>query len=211
MNLENCFICQHPVLEISGQFEHLDTYLLNEDDTAYQQGAFGWCHASCLSKSQWGAFWAERRIWHLSSIKGFAKFDSNISVTVLCHPRTYEKIVLRDDGVSFSMKQSIMEHRKPCSGGVLLPIFEEINLELDEPARVKEIRDNLEQTGYFPLHKLIKVLELNDYFLYPEAVVDGMLHFNKALKQEWVGAWISADVSYHQFIPQDVLAAALSI
>lgn len=211
MNLENCFICQHPVLELSGQFEKLDSYLLNEDDTAYQQGAFGWCHTSCLSKSQWGEFWTERRIWHFTKIKGFSKLDRGISLTVLCNPRLHEKLVLRADGVSFAIKQSMLEHKKNCSSGILLPIFEEMNLELDEPELVHNIRDTLEKTKYFPLHKLIKALELNDYLLYPEAVIDGKLHFNKALKREWVGSWVSADVSYHQFIPQDILEAALNI
>lgn len=38
MNLNNCFICKRPVLELRGQFEVLDTYLLKKDDVAYQQG-----------------------------------------------------------------------------------------------------------------------------------------------------------------------------
>jgi hypothetical protein len=210
MNLENCFICKRPVLEFSGQFEKLDTYLLNEDDAAYEQGAFGWCHTSCLSKSRWGAFWAERRIWHLTSVKGFPKLHSDVSLTVVCNPRTDERIVLRADGVSFSIKPSMLEHKKDCPDGILLPIFEEMNLELDEPKLTREIRDTLAKTKYFPLQKLVKALELNDYLLYPEAIIDGALRFNKALKQEWVDNWVSADVSYNQFIPQEVLEPVLS-
>ena len=135
MNLENCFICKHLVLELVGQFEKLDTYLLEEDDLAYQQSAFGWCHTSCLSKSQWGAFWAQRRMWHLTSIMGFSKLHNDVALTLLCNPSMDERLVLR---------------------------------------------------------------------------ADGLLHFNKALKGEWVSNWVSADVSYSQFIPKEVLELVLS-
>lgn len=57
---------------------------------------------------------------------------------------------------------------------------------------------------------LVKALDLKDYLLYPEAIVDGALRFNKALKREWVGNWVSADMSYHQFIPQEVLSLVLN-
>ncbi|WP_414553027.1 hypothetical protein [Anabaena sp. CCY 0017] len=49
---------------------------------AYQQGAFSWCHTSCLSKSQWGAFWTKRRILHLTQVRGFIKLHSNNSFTI---------------------------------------------------------------------------------------------------------------------------------
>ena len=210
MNLENCFICKRPVLEFSGQFEKLDTYLLNEDDTAYQQGAFGWCHTSCLSKSQWGAFWTKRRVLHFTQVRGFIKLHSNNSFTILCNPRTDEKFVLRDDGISFMIKHSMLEHKKDCPDGSFLPIFEEINLELDEPELTRKIRETLAKTKSFPLMDLVKALDLNDYLLYPDAIIDGALHFNKALKREWVGNWVSANMSYNQFIPQEVLNLVLN-
>ncbi len=172
---------------------------------AYQQNAFGWCHGSCLSKSQWGAFWTERRIWHSISIKGFSKLHASPDLTVLSHPRTNERIILRSDGISFNIHSSMLEHQKECPGGIMLPVFEEINLELDEPELAHEIRDALVDTKQFPLRKLIDNLNLNNYILYPDAVADGMLHFNKALKREWLGEWISADISYNQFIPDEVL------
>ncbi len=210
MNLENCFICKHPVLELTGQFEVLDTYFLEKDDVALQQGAFGWCHSSCLSKSQWGAFWAERRILNMTSVRRFSKLHSDVSLTALCNPRTDERIVLRADGVSFYFQPSVLELKKDCPGGILLPIVEEWNLELDEPELIRIIRDALTKTKSFPLQKLVQALGLNDYLLYPEAIVDGELRFNKELEQEWIGNWVSADMSYNQFIPQAVLESALS-
>jgi hypothetical protein len=209
MNLESCFICNLPVLELNGQFEKLDTYLLNEDDAAYQQNAFGWCHTSCLSKSNWGQFWTERRVWHLTKVKGFSQVYSGTCLSVMQNPRTDERIALRSDGVSFNIKPSLLGHRKDYSGGILLPVFEEINLELDEPTLIHDIRDALVRVKYFPLQQLIEALKLNDYLLYPQAVIDGSLRFDKALKREWVDNWVSANVSYSQFIPQEILDLAL--
>lgn len=205
MNLESCFICKHPVLELTGQFEKLDTYLLSEDDIAYQEGAFGWCHASCLSKSTWGSFWAERRICNLTSIRGYSKLCNDGPLTVVYHPRTKEKIVLRSDGVSFTIDSSISVNKKDCSMGILLPVSEEINLELDESELVIRIRETLVKNKSFPLQRLIEELGLTNYLLYPEAITDGNLVFSKSLKREWIGNWVSANVTYNRFIPKEVL------
>jgi hypothetical protein len=141
MNLDNCFICKRPVLEFEGQFDKLDTYLLNESDDAYQQGAFGWCHARCLSTSNWGAFWAQRRIHHMTEVMGFAKSSEIGALTAIRNP----------------------------------------------------------------LSKLVEALNVTDCLLYPEAILDGMMQFDKTLKQHWMGNWVSAMVAYNQFVPQAVV------
>jgi hypothetical protein len=122
MNLDTCFICKRPVLEFRSQFEKLDTYLLKESDEAYQQGAFGWCHARCLSTSNWGAFWADRRIQHMTGIMGFAKIGESDTLTVACNPRTGQVNVLRTDGISFTIMPSALDSKKDCPGGILLPV-----------------------------------------------------------------------------------------
>jgi hypothetical protein len=205
MNLENCFICKRPVLEFEGQFEKLDTYLLNESDAAYQQGAFGWCHARCLSTSNWGAFWAERRIQHMTEVMGFAKNSESGTLTAVCNPRTGQVSVLRTDGISFTVMPSAFDSKKDCPGGILLPVSEEMNLEFDDPKLACEIRDSLVKSKCFPLSKLVEALDLTDCLLYPEAILDGMMHFDKTLKREWMGNWVSAIVAYSQFVPQAVV------
>jgi len=122
MNLDTCFICKRPVLEFRSHFEKLDTYLLKESDEAYQQGAFGWCHARCLSTSNWGAFWADRRIQHMTGIMGFAKSGESDTLTVACNPRTGQVNVLRTDGISFTIMPSALDSKKDCPGGILLPV-----------------------------------------------------------------------------------------
>jgi hypothetical protein len=205
MNLESCFICKRRVLEFEGQFEKLDTYLLNENDDAYQQGAFGWCHARCLSTSNWGAFWAQRRIQHMTKVMGFAKISEIGTLTVVSNPRTGQVAVLRTDGITFTVMPSALGRKKNCSGGVLLPVSEEMNLEFDDPKLACEIRDSLVKSKCFPLSKLVEALDLTDCLLYPEAILDGMMHFDKTLKREWMGNWVSAVAAYSQFLPQAVV------
>jgi hypothetical protein len=205
MNLESCFICKRRVLEFEGQFEKLDTYLLNESDDAYQQGAFGWCHARCLSTSNWGGFWAQRRIQHMTKVMGFAKISEAGTLTAVCNPRTEQVAVLRTDGITFTVMPSALDRKKDCSGGVLLPVSEEMNLEFDDPKLACEIRDSLVKSKSFPLSKLVEALNLTDWLLYPEAILDGMMHFDKTLKREWMGNWVSAVAAYSQFLPQAVV------
>ena len=209
MKLESCFICKRLVLELEGQFTKLDTYLLHGDDAAYQQGAFGWCHLSCLSASNWGNFWTKRRIQHMTEIMGFVKIRSSGSLTALQNPRTGEITVLQDDGVSFFIPSSsrLRKNRvvpKLVPGGVLLPILEEMNLEFDDPLLAQETREALLEFKHFPLSKLIEALKIKDCLLYPNAVSDGTLRFSKVLRRDWVGNWVSAIASYNRFIPQAI-------
>jgi len=211
MNLDSCFICKRPVLEFEGQFEKLDTYLLNESDDAYQQGAFGWCHARCLSASHWGAFWAERRIQHMTKVMGFAKINETSTLTAVCNPRTEQVSVLRTDGITFSVSPSAFDRKKDCPGGILLPVSEPMHLEFDDPKLACEIRDSLVKSRCFPLSELVEALNLTDSLLYPEAVLDGMMQFDKTLKQHWMGNyWVSARVAYNQFMPQAVVDLVMS-
>ncbi len=211
MTLKKCFICKRPVLELKGQFHKLDTYFLNEqDDIAYEQGAFGWCHTSCLSKSSWGSFWSERRISHMTSIMGYLKLLNSTDLTVLFDPRRNKYIVLRSDGVAFYIELPLLKYKKDCPTGIMLPVFEEMNLELDEPELAHKICDTLAKTKSFPLQDLVNALDLNDTLLYPDAIIDGVLLFNKALKENWGDNWTSGNASYSEFIPQEVLDAVLS-
>jgi len=214
MNLESCFICKRRVLEFEGQFEKLDTYLLNESDDAYQQGAFGWCHAYCLSTSNWGTFWAQRRIQHMTKVMGFAKISQIGTLTAVCNLRKRQVAVLRTDGITFTVMPSALDRKKDCSGGVLLPVSEEMNLEFDDPKLACEIRDSLVKSKCFPLSKLVKALDLRDCLLYPEAIADGMIQFDKTLKRQWMGNWVSAIAAYSQFLPQavvDLLTSATTL
>ena len=81
----------------------------------------------------------------------------------------------------------------------------EMNLEFDDPKLACEIRDSLVKSRCFPLSKLVEALNLTDSLLYPEAVLDGMMQFDKTLKQHWMDNWVSARVAYNQFIPQAVV------
>jgi hypothetical protein len=81
----------------------------------------------------------------------------------------------------------------------------EMNLEFDDPKLACEILDSLVKSRCFPLSKLVEALNLTDCLLYPEAILDGMMQFDKTLKQEWMGNWVSASIAYNQFVPQAVV------
>jgi hypothetical protein len=205
MNLERCFICQHPVLELDGQFEKFDSYYLDASDDAYQQDAYGWCHSFCLSNSRWGKFWSERLIQHKTELLGFEKICSTNSLTVLRNPRVNEITILRNDGITFWLKPPVLYCEEDYQGGFVLPVLHEMNLELDDSSLVNKIQQRLITSGSFPLQELVQALDLTQYLLYPEAIVDGTLQFDKKLKREWDGYWVSVLAKYKKFVPQEVV------
>ena len=143
---------------------------------------------------------------------GFAKIIEIGALTAIRNSRTGQVSVLRTDGITFSVMPSAFEfdRKKDCLGGILLPVSEEMNLEFDDPKLACEIRDSLVKSRCFPLSKLVEALNLTDCLLYPEAILDGMMQFDKTLKQEWMGNWVSASVAYNQFVPQAVVELVTS-
>lgn len=208
MNLEPCFLCSKPVLELAGQFDKLDSYELDPNDTAVAQGAFGWCHGLCLVRSSWGPLWFERRRARYLGPVGYRQIAGSEGLVALQNPRTNEKIVLRRDGLMFAFDARALAKKTPCEGGVLLPTVEEMNLELDDPELVKTIRAQLLEQKTFPLSRLVDALGIGDRMLFPGALEQGVLCFDKSLKRLWVGNWVSARAVHARFIPNEVLAMA---
>lgn len=208
MNLESCFLCALPVLELKGQFDKLDSYYLQPEDDAYVQGAYGWCHALCLVRSSWGHFWFTRRREHFTENIGYQQAASDGEHCVLRHPRTGELLILRADGLMFDVAPRALTKAKPSEGGVMLPIEQEMNIELDEGDLVREIRDDLVNQKRYPLWGLIDGLGIRAQMMFPRALEGGELRLDKRLRREWVGSWISAKAVYHRFLPDRVVALA---
>lgn len=208
MNLERCFVCKLPVLELEGQFEKLDSYLLDgTSDELYENEAFGWCHSKCLSTSTWGWSWSKRLINYATNVLGYKSVveDDNM-LTGLINLHTQDMMVLRKDGVNFFVSPSELAKKRSHPGGFLLPVTEEMNLEFDDIELAKEIRDTLVKEKSYPLVNIVRSLRLSDRLLFPEAIQDGKLRFDTSLQREWRGAWVSAIADYQKFFPHELMA-----
>lgn len=213
MNLPNCFICNRPVLELQGQFEKFDSYLLNEDDNALEQDAYGWCHSSCLSTSEWGAYWHKK---YLAFQEGLAlKNIQEFNNTYILLKRRNEFLLLNKNGLSYSFKTSDFKTRKITKNGILIPVSHELNLEFKDRLDVMKIRDTLLEQKTFPLINVVEMFGLKDRLIFPQAIEEGQLHFDEELKEEWRANWVSCQVKYHQYIslenPKELEKFILSI
>lgn len=206
MNLEKCFICNFAVLELKGQFEKLDPYVLNEHELAFKKNAFGWCHSKCLCKSTWGAFWAEQQVWHKVHVMGFEEIVRTRHFSIIRNPRDSTIAIIRSDGVTFNIDASaLLLIKKVKNEDIMLPVSEEINIEFDNSAIVNEIKHCLIRNLPYPLQFVVDIFDINEKLIFPKAIDEGYLQFDKKLKQYWIGNWISAKAVYHQFIPKTVV------
>lgn len=206
MNLEPCFLCSLPVMELEGQFDKMDSYYLLPEDDAYVQGAYGWCHALCLAQSSWGAFWFTRRRKHFTENMGYEQKASTGEHCVLRRPRDGTLLILRHDGLMFDIAPHALSKAKSTEGGVLLPVEHEMNLELDTAATVQKIRDDLMKHKRYSLWALIDEVGIRERMLFPRALEGGELRLDKRLRREWFGNWLSAKVVYERFIPDEIVS-----
>lgn len=205
MNLPNCFICKRPVIEFKGQFEKLDTYMIDSNDDAYKQKAFGWCHSICLSKSEWGAHWSKLRFIYLSEVMGFVKINERDGLTALFDSRSEQFIILRNDGVSYSVLSPNFDGNVNNVNGLMIPVSEEMNIEFNSTKLAEKVRESLVKSAIFPLEEIIYSLGLTNTLLYPDAVRDGLMKLDKNLMLESFGNWVSAIAVYKQYLPKPVL------
>ena len=205
MNLPTCCFCGEPLLELRGQFRRLPPYfLLPTDEDLRRAGALGSAHSTCLSTSGFGPKWSERGLLHARSVLKLASVGERGSATALRNPNMRETQIWWTDGRSVVVEDRLLATAEPTSGGVLLTLDEEYNMELSpHRAMVEEIRAGLLADGRYPLSRLVEHLGISSRVAHPEALSRGALVLNAELRALWEGNWISARVRYQEFLPED--------
>ncbi|WP_428264101.1 hypothetical protein [Haliangium sp.] len=206
MNLESCFLCRRPVLELRGQFTILHPYQLEEGDEAIEHEAYGWCHLACLVGSEWGRLWHDRLRTHFLTVRGYHEVAEVGPMRVLQHPRTEDVVALDRDGVMLAFHPREAANKRAVAEGCLLRVRGEMNLEFDDAEQVALIRAALSEDGQFPLLRLVDMLGIASVILTPRALERGALRFDKKLKRRWGGRWVSAHADYELLVPREVLA-----
>lgn len=81
MRLPTCVACAQPVLELDGQFDKLDSYLI--ECGSPPEGSDGWWHVACLRASDLGATWHDARIRNLVDVRRCERVAESARWTVL--------------------------------------------------------------------------------------------------------------------------------
>ena len=197
MNLERCFACNDPVLELDGQFASFAPYLLR----APNEAPTGHVHLSCLVASEWGPFWAARRIEQLRA-QHLRSVEQN-GITILDNPGAGERIGIRSDGMMWSWPVA-RNKRRAIAGGVLVDLEEEWNLSLDA-SLAQRIRSELEEKRRSSLLSLAEALGIRARLIEAQHLEGAHLAYERELARLWKGDWVSATARYAKFIPDAAL------
>jgi hypothetical protein len=215
-----CFLCGNIVLGIKGQDAVLQPYYLQEEGrSVVAADLYGPCHLSCLVTSQWGGFWAERRIKHIEGVLGLPRVFDHGELVAFGNARHQEAIIVRSDGVEFQVSFGSAATALQISGGYLVPVRDEWYLHLPAHASlVKTIQEALLKEGSYALHHLMIALGLADRLLFPEALERAELQIRnpnskktRRLIQSWSDTFVSARAFYSSFIPDAVMGVVRQV
>lgn len=208
-NLGRCAGCRLPVLELTGQFTRLDSYLLPGDDSADGRPAAGTWHLTCLEAAS-GTYtgWRDLRVDNLR-LRGYEKVAEVFTWTVLHRSvgsgsRTAERIAVAPSGFVLPMAFP-SACRREINGGMAVATEEpELNLQLDRKW-ITSMQEALLATGRYPLQTVAAALGIRGRLHHPKVLRDASLCFGRDLVPLWTPHSVTARVFYHLFVPRPLV------
>lgn len=210
--MEYCFVSQKPILDIPGQVDHLQPYLLRPDDSVLlEANAVGSCYIQALAASPWAALWGARVKAHFLNTIGLVSLGEVDDLLVLQNPRSKTITVMLSNGASFDLPRlDGLLKAKRQEGKAWIELTIEYNLhDLAQPV-ADEIQEALRTQGDYPLARLAEHWGITDCFRQPEVLAHSKLVYNKKLKGYWDKSSTSSDCSYLLMVPEAVLDLALA-
>ncbi|NVB77100.1 MAG: hypothetical protein HOV81_01780 [Kofleriaceae bacterium] len=201
MSLPTCVACDLPVLELGGQFDKLDSFLIERGSPPEESA--GWWHVTCLRASDVGGAWHDARVRNFTRVRGFERVAETASWTVL---RDRRRKVLAI-GRSGELVELVFGRNRPrpVEGGVVVSrVEEEYHLQLDSAALVQEIQDTLTSTSVYPLLALFAALGIGEKVADRIALSQALLRHDEGLAAMWHAKSISARLEYGVFVPSDL-------
>jgi hypothetical protein len=197
MRLETCALCGREVLELSGQFQRNDSYLLSPGDP--DDVPIGEVHVRCLVASPWGAWWAARKRANRAT-RALPLIGTASGIVAHRTVDGREILVLQDDGVDLHLRSRELSRAHAIDGGTLVPVRGEFNLHLDghdEIARAIAVRV---AAGGCPLPWIVDELGLRDTLFEPRAIYGGTFVEFPGLPIH-VDSSVSGALNYAVFVP----------
>lgn len=200
MKLAACVACGLPVLELSGQFECLDSYYVEADGPPLN--TVGDRHTKGLRESGVGGFWQPAFIRNFCQVRGYVVHESVAGWTVLKNPRTEELVAFSSTGESLDLNLEPDAATTPTTAGVVVHRRERtFHLHIDDAAFAAEAQQSLRTTGSFSLARVLDHLGTSEKMAEPAALANGRFVFDDDLQTFWVSRGISAQLEYGVLVP----------
>ncbi|MEZ4399956.1 MAG: hypothetical protein R3B06_08055 [Kofleriaceae bacterium] len=197
-----CTGCQRPVLELSGQFENLDSYYIEHgvprSDTA------GCWHTTCLTQSPYGSVWSDARIRNFTTVRGYAIEATTSEWTVLAEGRTESLVAFSRHGEFLDLCVGNKPHAPVPGGARYDRIVPQYNLHLTDRRIIAEIQTSLESKGRHPLPALFSALDIVDRVAHPEVMTEACLLLDEELREEWTPEFVCASITHGIYIPDEI-------
>jgi hypothetical protein len=208
--MEYCFVSRQPILDIPGQVDVFQPYLLGPGDDALQE-AVGPCYILHLAASPYAALWGPKVLQHLTGTIGLRSLGQVGDHQVLFNPRSKVVTVLLPSGATFDLpRQVVLSKAKRQDGWAWIECTIEYNLHDLAPAVASEIQQALVAEGAYALSRLAEHLGVSDCFRQPAVLAHARLVFDKSLKRYWDAHSSSSNCTYVLLVPEGVLDLALA-
>jgi hypothetical protein len=205
--MERCFISQKPILDIPGQVDSLQPYLLGPDEIGLiPADAAGTCYIQELAASPYAEAWGAAVRRHFLRNIGLQVLGEVEGHLVLQNPRTKVVTIMLTCGASFDLPgQDALAKAVRKDGWAWIKRTIEYNLHDLEKSVAAEIQQALTSEGTYPLSRLAEHMGVSDCFRQPEVLAQSELVFNKQLKRYWDASSTSSDCTYVVVVPEAVL------
>ncbi len=197
-----CKACGHVALEVTGQFELLDSYFL-EPGGPPPSSAGNW-HTKCLRESEFGAAWYAARLRNFVEVRGYVSISQSATWTVLSRHGCGIRIALSVHG-SLVTLPSASEVTKGGAGVHYREFSPEYNLHLPDAELIKAMQDALVRDGECPMSMMFDRLGLWPFLDNPEVLQDARFIYDQDLCEHWGAESLCAASEYNVLVPAELV------
>lgn len=201
-NAPHCFICSEEVLELTGQYQNLQPYGLEDEHPIILSHAFGKCHSTCLEKSKWGKKWYEITLRQLKEVQKYKQLDLDFSH--FFYRNAYDDcFFLYKKGSLLTLTNNEINKGEKVGNDFYIIKNQVFSLDLNQSDTKKKIMMDLETKKEIPLKVITDQLGITEKFHPISDIKEMTLKYNKPLAKQCFGNWISGELKYLIILPND--------
>lgn len=194
-NAGSCLFCKKEVFEITGQFQNLQPFGINEEDPIIQNGIIGKCHSSCLEKSKWGKNWFEILKKQLVEVQKYEHLQ--YIDTHFFYRNSYDDLyILSNKGSFFTLTMKDLEKVLKKDNKAIIKKKMVFSLDFNSNDFKSFITSKLEEEKSVSLNAITDPLQNTNTFHSNSPLELMTLNYNKVLARQCFGNWISAELEY---------------
>ncbi|MEO8701529.1 MAG: hypothetical protein ABI867_15890, partial [Kofleriaceae bacterium] len=157
--------------------------------------------STCSNAGPYTATWLGWRLGHFTTVRGYSEIATLEGWHVLRPSGPGRLMAIHDTGCSSRFEISALKRAKRHADGVLIPLEQEMHLEVEDRSVIDAMKQALESESSISIDKVLELLHIGERVRWPEGLADARFVDVKKLRRDWGARAVAAMARYAQYLP----------